>query len=1388
MDEADTLGAVFQVLGADGRPVGAGFLVGIDTAFTCAHVVQAAGQATGGRVEITFPGLPRRPRVWGQVLTEGWREPEEQDVAVLRLTGLPQGAGALPVGVAAGCRGHRVFSFGFPAQALDGGHFGYGTAADLLGRQGEAGPLLQLAGANSLTSGFSGAPVVDEMTGLVVGMVTAVVSPDTHLKGLDIAYATPAEVLREVWPQLAERQVCPYRGLEPFGTEHAQWFHGRERAVEKVLAAFAGNRRLLMLLGPSGAGKSSLVNAGVLPALADGAVTGSDRWLTLVTRPGRDLLAQLEESGLPGAADGGLAGAAEARLAAEPERDRLLLVIDQFEELLTQPAPEAREDDGHGGDVRIRAVQELTALAASAVPVTLLLITRNDFYAPLSELAPDLIDAASPSMCNIPGTLGRPELEAIVTRPAQTVGLPWETGLADRIVNDVLEADPTTRQAPAVLLPALELALRQLWVRRRREDGRLTHTAYEKIGGVTGSMTAWCNQALGQLPPDHRTTAQRVLTALVRPADPKHGTPATRQLVPLTQLRGLAADPQPTGTNADSAFDAVLAALTGHRIITTNTTAHPDPDPGRQVPGEATAELIHDTLLRDWTDLRDWVTQDHQFQVWLQRAREQQALHARSGLPDDLLKGSLLAEGNEWAAHRALTPQITQLLHDSRQQQHKALRRTRRLNTILGTLLALALVATGIAFYQQHTATTAQRAATAAQRTAQSRQLAALSATFAESDPDLSSLLAVKAWKTSPTAEAAAALSAAPAAPLMHSCKAEGAVLAFSRDGKEFATGNYNGTARVWDVESGKLLATFTGVDGALPSVAFSPDGNRLATGGHDGTAQVWDIKSGKSLVAFSGGTIRTGPLDGVVSLAFSPDGRRLAVGSNHGLRVWDVESGQNLTTEYTDDVLSVAFSPDGKRIATAGSVGIVQMWDVKSGAALTRLKGHTSPVMSVAFSPDGKRLATGSEDYTVRVWDVKAGKSLTTLEGRTSSVLSVAFSPDGKRLATGSEDGTAQVWDVKFEQSLATLKGHTEARAVWFSPDGARLATGSEDGTAQVWDVKSEQSLATLKGSTDMALSVAFSPDGKRLATDTDDGSVQMLDLKSRKRLATFNDHTTWVSSVVFSPDGKRLVTGTGDGIVQVWDVQSRQRLASLKGHTQEVLSVAFSPDGARLATGSEDGTAQVWDMKTEKRLAAFKHRDARGVLAVAFSPDGNRLVAGSSDGIAQTWDVRSRKRLATFNSHTGSVFSMAFSSGGKKIATDRDSTIAQVWDMKSGESLATFKDNTDSVSSVAFSPNGKRVAVGSHDGTVQVWDVESGASLATRIGHTDSVWSVAFSADGKRLATGSEGTVQVWDVNIRDATAISRSICMVLRRDFTKDEQGQYLQGQDPTPVCRN
>lgn len=458
------------MLDARGGCAGTGFLLEGGLLVSCAHVIARRGDGSppAGPITVRFPHLDGRDRL-AEVVPAWWRGPDRGDVAFLRLTQPPPDQ-ARGLRLAERVIAERqVRAFGFPVNAPAQGHYGYAVVGDPLSSDtGQA--LVQLRDATEITEGFSGGPVADERTGLVVGMVDSVSPPDRLARGSATAYLIPAERLRAICPELPASGAHPYRGLAHFTSDDTEWFFGRDRVVEVVLQrlrAVSGGGALA-LLGPSGSGKTSLVQAGVLPALAGGTLPGSRRWGSVTARPGGDAFAELERAGLAGSSEG-LGQAVGRWLADHPDHERLLLVLDQFEELFGSSiaAPDRR-----------RLLEQLADLAEPQA--TVLLVMRDEFYSQLAAAAPALMRGLA--LVNVPPTLERDELTAIIAEPAARAGLALEPGLVEDIVSEATDQEEHT--APAAVLPLLEFALTELWA--EREDGELTRDRYRRIGGLTG--------------------------------------------------------------------------------------------------------------------------------------------------------------------------------------------------------------------------------------------------------------------------------------------------------------------------------------------------------------------------------------------------------------------------------------------------------------------------------------------------------------------------------------------------------------------------------------------------------------------------------------------------------------------------------------------------------------------------------------------------------------------------------------------------------------------------------------------------------------------------------------------------------------------------------------
>ena len=575
-------------------------------------------------------------------------------------------------------------------------------------------------------------------------------------------------------------------------------------------------------------------------------------------------------------------------------------------------------------------------------------------------------------------------------------------------------------------------------------------------------------------------------------------------------------------------------------------------------------------------------------------------------------------------------------------------------------------------------------------------------------------------------------------------------VMAVATDGRRIFTSTQDRTAKVYDLESGNELLLM-GVRGPFLYAQFSRDGQRIATTEQDGsdfqdTTKVWDSTSGEEIVSLQ----RVGRL-----ACISPDGQRIVTSNplsitDATLTVWDTATGAELANvPGSASMDKCPFSPDGRRIVVRSAEdhaaqGVAKVCEVEAGKELLTLKGHTQMITSAEFSPDGKYIITGSCDQTAKVWDAESGRELLTIRGHCDMIQSVGFSPDGRRIVTGSADRTVKVWEFSIGRDLLTFDGQS-LRMGALSRDGKSIVTAGEDSGAKLWDTSSGRELLTFEGHAKEFRGLAFSPDGRLVAGVSPDDTGTVWEATSGRELLSLKGVDGSRGLVSFAPDGQRILTGGCDVPAKVYNTADGRDILVLRGHKRGVLAAACSPNGQQIATGGYDKTVKIWDARTGAELHMFKGHGTT-VIGIEYSQDGQRVATWDLDLTAKVWNVASGEELLTAE---GIPTGVAFSPDGHRVGMGciHDRT-ARILETATGREVFKLEGHTGLISSIAFSPDGQRIATGGEDQIAKLWDMASGDELFTIRGHSNQIFFVAFSPDGQKIVTGSaDCTVKVLD-----------------------------------------
>ena len=1198
------------------------------------------------------------------------------------------------------------------------------------------------------------APVPDDLTALIARCLAK--DPEER-PGADEVHGALHDLLYPS-PQSRDGETSPFRGLLPFHERHSQRFFGRDAEI----GAFLERLReipILPVVGPSGAGKSSFVRAGIIPRLRE-----QGPWIVITLRPGRDpfrgLASRLSSGAVVATADDTWLGSSwdassstssgvrevlpglgaedlepslrqnPGRLGvllrelAEAERARVLLFIDQAEELFTQ----TEEPD--------LAREFLAALAAAADdpdgPVRAILALRDDFIVRLAGVPAGREITGQITVLRSPGEA---QLREIVTRPLQDAGYRFED---EELPAEMVAA---VRGEPACL-PLLQFACTQLWERRDRQRRRLPRAAYLEIGGVEGALASHADGLLESL---DRRQSEQARTLLLRLVTPER----TRR----TLTRGQLLD----GLDAAE----VLDRLVSDRILLTRRA--------RSGADDAEVELAHESMIRDWGVLARWLDESREELAFLDEVGKAAALWEARGRPDaEVWVGDALADARRRSEHLDELPgPVRAFLAASARRQEARTRRNRRLvATAIGALLVVA-IALGVLYREARW----QRSVAEEERVSAVDSQARLLADGADAALARGDLLEARArlrasleirsstharalwqrqdreplrWRSSLRARSGSAqVSWSPrgdwialattieqfylvdprsgeASPIDPDVEVEDDVMsvAFSADGGLLALGMRSGELMVRDVDREADRHAWPTGDSPLVSLAFSPDGGTLAALGQDGTLHLGSPAADRPDRSFASGT--RGPSMAGDVLAFSPDGALLAVGGTDGtVRLWtvDEEGEPRRFTGHDGPVDTLAFSPDGTQLATGASDVTVRSWDVASGEERTRIRCQPDRIRGMAVQyRDGWVAACGSDRRSVSLWDVDRGELLTELGDDLYNVDGMAFSPDGDRL-TVADWTSLRLWSTRVAGARREGVGHgRDVRALVHTPDGEQVISAGEDGAIWVWDAASGEAIATLRGPQRSLYSLDISPDGRRLVTGGTDRVVCVWDLGTRRLLHTMEGHTANVWGVAFGPDGRLVASGAMDRSVRLWDALTGELRATMEGPDKGILSIDVRADGRQVAAGSADGTVWIYSVAgaaLERRLEGHGY----DVWGIDYGDDGRTLFTGGWDQTLRRWDPTSGRNPETFRPTTcalapegapnfPAVISLA---GGRRLAAVCEKFKAAIWSLDSGEELAAFDARWGLDYALSASPDGVYLASG--DGPmVRRWTAADG------------------------------------------------------------------------------
>lgn len=1142
----------------------------------------------------------------------------------------------------------------------------------------------------------------------------------------------------------------PYPGLRPFNSLESNIFFGRDLQKVEMLQRLKASR-FLAVVGASGCGKSSLVHAGLVPSLHAGlmGIPEGSAWQVAVMRPGSRPIERLAKSLIFDARLAGhhirpemALGMVGARLSAGPlglietlqamplrKDHNLLVVADQFEEIFRYRT-DSDEKKSRQADLFVAIL--LASAQQQALPIFVVLTMRSDFIGNCAVFD-GLPEAVSRSQYLTP-RLTREQRELAIVGPARVCGGSVEPRLVARLLNETGD-DPNQ-------LPVLQHALMRMWTLKPKDRNRLTLADYEqeRVGGLKNALSRHADEAFNSLEQDGQKHIAEVMFRRLCEA-----TNSTRRPTKVKEVAEL----------AGASIEEVIAVANAFRSADTNFVT---PSLGETLYEETKLDISHESLIREWKKLHRWVESEAQaaenYRLYRQLARKwpdssslltstnlQQAIKWREAnhptplwakrYDDDItttgptaetpfertmrfIKESEEAEARTKAAREEELRQREEERRSREIETKRQLRKSRRMNALLGCLLLAVLFLGMWSFTAQRQASRQEARAVAAQvdrflgdgdtRLGLYAAANALPSTAASWGSRLEAALKEPLqsdfWKRSPQEEALTALERALARPVAYIVPDPGAsvltgitanpvtpvLLTTAEVAKVDPTQKNTEKRKIQQLSFAgdsppELLPPPHESGQSFVTIAYSTDGKYIATVNaregvqSDYKVTIWDAKAWDKILEFSANpedSFITPALQATWNIAIEPiKGEpgvyRILSGSFDVVaRTWKWDSKKNELLRYKDERL--AYKP----LSEKG-------------------RSHQGQTITMDLSPDGRYVATGSLDGSVRVWNADSGKLLFEAKDEQKHsrfIKAVRFSPTESGLvASASADKTIHLFRLDLSGQaperldFQKLLGHDkDVSGLAFDRKGTRLASASLDGTVRIWDVEHGTTIDVLQGPakvTGRRAFVAFSNDGQRVAANFSDERTFIWDLKSNPAIVRHLPQLANTEIIAVDGQDRRVLTASADS-VQIWNAANVTPASKpiRKLPLRSISAAEFSPSGNEILTASAAGvqewSALVWPADKDRPIDPLrKFGEPRAAAWAGYDPAG-RVIAVAADTSLRFFDTATGAAVTVFE-HDNPVLRAAFSADGGWIATLTADRSLHLWRVGSGTHTTT-------------------------------------------------------------------------------------------------------------------